>query len=298
MTQSQMTALMNLLLWVAFAAGDALLKGMTVPLMRVSARRNDPSVMAGLFAVFLGLGAAALAYVKGALPTVWALSNDVLVRLGVCGLLTALLLLSLFTALTGGLASKVAPVVNLSMIPVLVASHFLLGTQLGLWRICCILLILLGTVLMLSRMQSVRGQFWLVYAVLAMLLWAGLTLLKSVWLPERLDAAVYQLCVCAVAAVALWILAFARGKQRTMGSIRAAAWIASPLAGFAYAGSYACNYYAAQYGEMSRLAPLTLLGFASMLLFSRMIARERQPISVFFGAVLTLLGMFAILMGW
>ena len=298
MTQSQMEALKGILLWVAFAAGDALLKGMTVPLMRVSARRNDPSVMAGLFAVFFGLAAAAHAYYTGVLTTVWTLGNDVIVRLLICGLMTALLWLSLFTALTGGMASKVGPVVNLAMLPVLVASHFLYDEPLGLWRLCCILLILLGTVLMLSRMQTVRGQYWLVYAALATLLWAGLTLLRKKWFAEGPDWAVYELGVSAVSAVVLWILVFARGKQRSIKPIRAAAWVASPLSAFAYAGSFLCNAYAARYGEMSRLAPLTLLGFASMLLFSRIIARERQPISVFFGAALTLMGMFAILMGW
>ena len=49
---------------------------------------------------------------------------------------------------------------------------------------------------------------------------------------------------------------------------------------------------------MDALRPVTILSFASMLLFSRVIAKERQPIGAIFGSILVMLGMFAILMGW
>ena len=61
----------------------------------------------------------------------------------------------------------------------------LFGGQLGVWRLCCLVLLLLGTVLMESRQQKGRGCRWLLFSLLALLCAAGHTLAQ-----ERLLAGV------------------------------------------------------------------------------------------------------------
>lgn len=289
----------GVVIWIALAAAAAVLKGMLTPLLRVGAKGCDPSVGAGYFALCLALCAAAVAYLDGTLFTLVALDNARLMRYALCGLISALTWLNLMTALTGGLSSKVAPIINVSTVLVLVASHFLLGTRLGLWRLCCMLLILLGTVLMLSRTKTLRGQYWFIYAVLALVFYTALSLVRTLLLPDVADTDMpYQIVRSATAALLLWIFAFVRGKQRTLQAMPAASWIGIPLSALAYAGGWACYYLSARYGAMDALRPVTILSFASMLLFSRVIAKERQPIGAIFGSILVMLGMFAILMGW
>ncbi len=286
------------IIWVALAVAAAVLKGMLTPLMRAGAKGSDPSIGAAYFAICLSIGCAAVAYLEGTLPALWALDNATLLRYALCGAISALLWLNVFTALTGGLASKVAPILNLSTVIVLAASHFLFGARIGLWRLCCMLLILLGTVLLLSRTKTLRGQYWFIYALLAMVFYSALSITKTLLLPDVQDDMPYHIVRASTAAVLLLLFALVRGKQRTLSSMPAASWVCIPLAAFVYAGSFACYYLSARYGDMSMLLPVTIVSFASMLLFSRIIVRERQPISAVFGGVLVMLGMFAILMGF
>ena len=289
----------GVIIWVALAAAAAILKGMLTPLLRVGAKGCDPSVGAGYFALCLALCAAAVAYLDGSLPALRLLTNDVLLRYALCGLVSALTWLNLMTALTGGLSSKVAPILNVSTVLTLVASYFLFGARLGLWRLCCMLLILLGTVLMLSRTKTLRGQYWFVYALLALLFYTALKILRTLLLPDVADTdMVYQIVRAGSAAIPLWIFAFARGKQKTFSAMPAASWVCIPLAALAYAGGWACYFLSSRYGNMDSLTPVTIASFASMLLFSRVIAKERQPVGAIFGSILVMLGMFAILMGF
>lgn len=286
------------IVWVALAVAAAVLKGMLTPLMRAGAKGSDPSIGAAYFAFCLTLGYAAVAYLEGMLPALSGIKNDALLRYALCGVLSALTWLNLFTALTGGLSSKVAPIVNVSSIVTLVASHFLFGARLGLWRMCCILLILLGTVLMLSRTKTLRGQYWFVYALFAMAFYSALSVVKALLLPDVGDDMSYHIVRSATAGLLLLLFALVRGKQRTLRAMPAASWVCIPLAAFVYAGSFACYYLSSLRGDMSMLSPVAIVSFASMLFFSRVIGKERQPVGAVFGGILVMLGMFAILMGF
>lgn len=291
-------AMRNIVIWIAWAVGAALLLGAVPPLMRVGARRSDPSVAAALFAVVFTAGACGVAAFTGTLSALWDIDNATLVKLLLCGLVSAFTWLCLFTALTGGQAGRVVPVVNLSTPLVLVASYFLLDAPLGLWRLCCIVLILLGTVLIESRsLGKPRGRLWMLYAALAALSCAGLALIERLLLPG-LDSALIDVARGASAAVLLVIFVLARGRQRTVPHMPAGAFFCIPLAALACCGSEVCAYLASLRGDMSMLAPVTIVSFGMAMLLSRVALKERQPGAAVFGTLLVLLGMFAIQMGW
>ena len=288
----------NVVIWIAWAVGSALLLGAAPPLMRAGAKRSDPSVAAGLFALMFTAGACGVAALKGTLSAIRVIDNATLVSLLLSGLLSAFTWLCLFTALTGGQAGRVVPVVNLSTVAVLIASHFLLGAPLGLWRMCCIVLILLGTVLIESRAGGkARGRLWMLYAVLAALSYTGVRLMNDLSL-AGIDPVLVDIGRGAAASVLLWAFVLVRGKQRTMAGMPAAAWACAPLAALFCCGSAVCAYLSSLRGDMSMLAPVSVLSFAAAMLISRAALKERQPGSTVFGTLLVLLGMFAILMGW
>ena len=149
-------AIRNLLIWVALALGNTILLGATPNWMRCGAKRADPSAASALFAlVFAGAQAAFLALTGGA-GALLTLSVQQYLILAACGLLTALTWLSLFTALTGGRVNKVIPVYLLGSVFTLTASHFLFGAPLGLWKICCVMGILLGIVFIESGSKNLN----------------------------------------------------------------------------------------------------------------------------------------------
>ncbi len=167
----------------------------------------------------------------------------------------------------------------------------------GLWKICCMILILLGVVFIESNTQQLQSQLWFVYALIAVFTATGLNLIQRGMLGEAFDPQVFLLGRAAFAAVFLWIFVFLRGKQKLLVYIQPRAWISIFLAAVFFAGSFAATYFASRRGEMSALAPIGILSFLFVMLFARMFQKEKQPGAAIFGTLLVLLGQFGILMG-
>ena len=236
-------------------------------------------------------------YLSGGFARLLSLSVIQLVWIGVCAFLSALAWLSLFTALTGGKVSKVMPVYLISSLLTLVVSHFLFGAPIGLWKICCMILILLGVVFIESNTQQIQGQLWFIYALIAMLATAGSQLLRRGMLGEAFDAQVFEFWRAAFAAAFLWIFVFLRKKQQTLKDFTPRAWSGVLFAAVFLAGSYAVTYLASLRGDMSQLAPIGILTSVFVMLFARIFQKEKQPGAAVFGTLLVIVGQFGILMG-
>ena len=290
-------AIRNLLIWVALALASTILLGGVPSWIRSAAKRADPSAAAAVFALLLTIAFAGLVYLSGGFARLLSLSVIQLVWIGVCAFLSALAWLSLFTALTGGKVSKVMPVYLISSLLTLVVSHFLFGAPIGLWKICCMILILLGVVFIESNTQQIQGQLWFIYALIAMLATAGSQLLRRGMLGEAFDAQVFEFWRAAFAAVFLWIFVFLRKKQQTLKDFTPRAWSGVLFAAVFLAGSYAVTYLASLRGDMSQLAPIGILTSVFVMLFARIFQKEKQPGAAVFGTLLVIVGQFGILMG-
>ena len=288
----------NLIRWISLAVAAALLRGATPVFMRAGAKRSDPSFAAALFStVLLGVSLAPV-LLNGEGDAFWAISNPSLIVLLLCGLLTALLYLCLFTALTGAGVSRVFPLVNLSEVLLVVLACFLFSGRLGVGRICCIMLVVLGTVLMLSRPERGASPRWLLYAFFSLACITGIALLNEGFLSGVVSNSIVLPFRCAVASILLWIFTLARGRQKTARSMGPGSWIAILLAAISIGLSLICTVRGMALGEWSWLSPIQGLGLVSMLLFARIFLKEKLPGSAVFGLLLVVLGTFAIQMGW
>ena len=290
-------AIRNLLIWVALALAGTILLGGVPSWIRSTAKRADPSAAAAMFALLLALSCAGLVYVSGGLVRLLTLNALQYVWIGVCALLSALSWLSLFTALTGGKVIKVMPVYLIPSLLTLAASHFLFGAPMGLWKICCMILILLGIVFIESSTPQIQSQLWFIYTLIAVLATVGSQLLRRGMLGEAFDAQVFEFWRAAFAAVFLWIFVFLRKKQQTFKFFTPRAWFGILFAAVFLAGSYAATYFASQRGDISYLAPIGVLTSAFVMLFARIFQKEKQPGASVFGTLLVILGQFGILMG-
>ena len=290
-------AIRNLLIWIALALASTILLGGVPSWIRSAAKRADPSAAAALFALFLTVASAGFVFLTGGFAGLLALSVLQFVWIAVCGFLSALAWLSLFTALTGGKVSKVMPVYLVSSLVTLAVSHFLFGAPMGLWKICCMVLILLGIVFIESSSQQIQSQLWFLYAVIALLATAGSQLLRRGMLGEAFNSQVFEFWRAAFASVFLWIFVFLRKKQQTIKDFTPRAWFGVLFAAVFLAGSYAATYFASLRGDMSQLAPVGVLTSVFVMLFARIFQKEKQPGATVFGTLLVVLGQFGILMG-
>jgi len=290
-------AIRNLLVWVALALASTILLGGVPSWIRSAAKRADPSAAAAVFALLLALSCTVLVYFSGGLPRMLTLNTMQFVWIGVCGLLSALSWLSLFTALTGGKVSKVMPVYLISSLITLAASHFLFGAPMGLWKICCMVLILLGIVFIESSTPQIQSQLWFIYTIISVLAIAGSQLVRTGMLGEAFDTQVFEAWRAAFAAVFLWIFVFLRKKQLTLGDFSPRAWFGVLFAAVFLAGSFAATYFSSLRGDMSYISPIGVLKSVFVMLFARMFQKEKQPGASVFGTLLVILGQFGILMG-
>ena len=290
-------AIRNLLIWIALALASTILLGGVPSWIRSAAKRADPSAAAALFALFLTVASAGFVFLTGGFAGLLALSVLQFVWIAVCGFLSALAWLSLFTALTGGKVSKVMPVYLVSSLVTLAVSHFLFGAPMGLWKICCMVLILLGIVFIESSSQQIQSQLWFLYALIALLATAGSQLLRRGMLGEAFNAQVFEFWRAAFASVFLWIFVFLRKKQQTIKDFTPRAWFGVLFAAVFLAGSFAATYFASLRGDMSQLAPVGVLTSVFVMLFARIFQKEKQPGATVFGTLLVVLGQFGILMG-
>ena len=290
-------AIRNLLIWIALALLSTILLGAVPSWMRSAARRADPSAASAVFALLVTICCIVLLQFTGGIPRVVMITPAQLIWSGVCGLLSALAWLSLFTALTGGRVSKVMPVFLLSQLVTLAASHFLFGTPMGLWKICCMVLILLGIVFIESSTQQLQNQLWFVYALIAVVATVGSQLIRRGLVGETVDANVFEFWRAASASVILWIFVFLRKKQKTLADFSPRAWIGVLFAAVFLAGSFASTHFSSLRGDMSELAPIGVLTSVFVMLFARMFQKEKQPGASLFGTLLVVLGQFGILMG-
>lgn len=281
--------------WILYACASAVLGGLLPSLVKTGVRRAAPAAAAAVYAAvafLFALGAAAIAGTLGAVPS---LNNGELVRLLAGGLLRALVWLCLFTALSTGGVSRVTPIVNLAPAIAAVLGALLFGGQLGVWRLCCLVLLLLGTVLMESRQQKGRGCRWLLFSLLALLCAAGHTLVQERLL-AGVAASVCTLMESLMAAVLLSLLALAGRSFQSLKKLRFDEILYLLLSGVATGLAALCDAAAARFGDTTYLLPIACCAFPLTLLFARLLHKEKIPASALLGLVFAVAGMFALLL--
>lgn len=203
--------------------------------------------------------------------------------------------LCLFTALSTGGVSRVTPIVNLAPAIAAVFGALLFGGQLGVWRLCCLVLLLLGTVLMESRQQKGRGCRWLLFSLLALLCAAGHTLAQERLL-AGVAASVRTLMESLMAAVLLSLLALAGRSFQSLKKLRFDEILYLLLSGVATGLAALCDAAAARFGDTTYLLPIACCAFPLTLLFARLLHKEKIPASALLGLVFAVAGMFALLL--
>ena len=281
--------------WILYACASAVLGGMLPSLMKTGVRRAAPAVAAALYAAMAFLFALAAAAIVGTLEQVRDIGNATLLWLLLAGMLRALLWLCLFTALSTGGGNRVMPIHNLAAAAAVGATALFFGGSIGIWRLCCLVLLLLGTVLMESRQQRGRGYRWLLFAFFALMAATALQLVDARLLGDMTDS-VQVLLESLVAAVLLLVLAAAGGTLKSLKKLQFEDYLYLLLSGLATGLAWLCDAATALHGDSTYLLPIACCAFPLMMLFARLFHKEKLPAAAALGLVLAVAGMFGLLL--
>lgn len=282
--------------WILYACASAVLCGLLPSFMKLGVRRAAPSVAAALYASVVFLFALGAVAISDTFAQVRAVENSALLSYAVSGLLRAVVWLCLFTALSTGGVNRVMPVHNLAAAAVTGLTALLLSRRLGVWPLCCIVLLLLGTVLMESRQQKGRGLKWLLFAVLALLAETAKRLFDASYLSGT-PVSVVELLGSFTAMILLWGLSALGRSFGSLGKLKAEDWLFVLLAGVSTGLAWLCDASAARLGDSTYLLPIACCAFPLMMVFARLLNKERMPGAAVLGVVLAVFGMFGLLLG-
>ena len=225
------------------------------------------------------------------------IGNEMLLYLVLSGALQGVVWLCLSAALIHGNVNRVIPITNLHVCGALGISVWLFHTTLSVWKLCCILLLLLGTLLLESRPDKGGNGKWALFAFLALFASAAKTLTDMLYLPESvISVSVANAVRTAISTVVLWCAALLGKSLNSAKRITADGWIFLVLAGMAIGVAWLCDSRAALLGDSSYLLPISCTAFPVALLGARIFHKEEMPAGAMFGILLALAGMFGMLL--
>lgn len=279
-------------MWIAFAFGSALFAGVTSVLAKIGIKNTDSTAATAVRTIIILFFSWVMVFVTGQFGGIGDISGKTLVFLILSGLATGGSWLCYFRALQIGDVNKVTPVDKSSTVLTMLLAFIILGEELNLLKIVCIVLIGAGTYLMIEKKETDKqttGKGWLFYAVLSAVFASLTSILGKIGIsgvPSNLGTAIRTIVVLIMA----WIMVFVTKKQGELKKIDRKSMLFIFLSGLTTGLSWLCYYKALQDGQASIVVPTDKLSILVTVAFSYIVLKEKLTKKSFLGLVLITAG--------
>lgn len=279
-------------MWIAFAFGSALFAGVTSVLAKIGIKNTDPTAATAVRTIIILFFSWVMVFVTGQFGGIGDISGKTLTFLILSGLATGGSWLCYFRALQIGDVNKVTPVDKSSTVLTMLLAFIILGEELNLLKIVCIVLIGAGTYLMIEKKKTDKqttGKGWLFYAVLSAVFASLTSILGKIGIsgvPSNLGTAIRTIVVLIMA----WVMVFVTKKQGELKKIDRKSMLFIFLSGLTTGLSWLCYYKALQDGQASIVVPTDKLSILVTVAFSYIVLKEKLTKKSFLGLVLITAG--------
>lgn len=279
-------------MWIAFAFGSAFFAGVTSILAKIGIKNTDSTAATAVRTIIILFFSWIMVFVTGQFGEINDISGKTLAFLILSGLATGGSWLCYFKALRIGDVNKVTPVDKSSTILTMLLAFIILGEELSLLKIVCIILIGAGTYLMIEKKETDKrttGKGWLFYAVLSAVFASLTSILGKIGIsgvPSNLGTAIRTIVVLIMA----WVMVFVTKKQNELKKIDRKSMLFICLSGLTTGLSWLCYYKALQDGQASIVVPTDKLSILVTVAFSCIVLKEKLTKKSFLGLVLITVG--------
>lgn len=279
-------------MWIAFAFGSAFFAGVTSILAKIGIKNTDSTAATAVRTIIILFFSWIMVFVTGQFGGISDISGKTLAFLILSGLATGGSWLCYFKALQIGDVNKVTPVDKSSTVLTMLLAFIILGEELNLLKIVCIILIGAGTYLMIEKKKTdvkTTGKGWLFYAVLSAVFASLTSILGKIGIsdvPSNLGTAIRTIVVLIMA----WIMVFVTKKQGELKKIDRKSMLFICLSGLTTGLSWLCYYKALQDGQASIVVPIDKLSILVTVAFSYIVLNEKLTKKSFLGLVLITTG--------
>ena len=279
-------------MWIAFAFGSAFFAGVTSILAKIGIKNTDSTAATAVRTIIILFFSWIMVFVTEQLGGINDISGKTLAFLILSGLATGGSWLCYFKALRIGDVNKVTPVDKSSTVLTMLLAFIILGEELSLLKIVCIILIGTGTYLMIEKKETDKqttGKGWLFYAVLSAVFASLTSILGKIGIsgvPSNLGTAIRTIVVL----IMVWVMVFVTKKQNELKKIDRKSMLFICLSGLTTGLSWLCYYKALQDGQASIVVPTDKLSILVTVAFSCIVLKEKLTKKSLLGLVLITVG--------
>lgn len=279
-------------MWIAFAFGSALFAGVTSILAKIGIKNTDSTAATAIRTIVILFFSWLMVFITGAFGGIGRISSKTLIFLMLSGLATGGSWLCYFKALQIGDVNKVTPVDKSSTVLTMLLAFIILGEELSILKVICMILIGAGTYLMIVKKETdkeVKGRGWLFYAVLSAVFASLTSILGKIGISgvdSNLGTAIRTIVVLIMA----WVMVFVTKKQDELKKIDGKSMAFICLSGLTTGLSWLCYYKALQDGQASIVVPIDKLSILVTVAFSYIVLKERLTKKSFAGLAMITAG--------
>lgn len=280
-------------MWIMYATGSAFFAGITSVLAKCGISKTDSDVATAIRTIVVLVFSWVMTLITGTLSGITEISEKILLFLVLSGIATGASWLCYFKALQIGDVNKVVPIDKSSTILTILLACIFFHEGLSLFKLVCVCLIGLGTMLMINRKEDVKSnsldKSWLIYAILSAVFASLTSILGKIGI-SGIDSNLGTAIRTSVVLVMAWLMVFVKNKQSEIKSIDHKELLFIILSGFATGASWLCFYRALQEGPTSVVVPIDKLSILVTIIFSRVVFHEKLSRKALLGLILITVG--------
>lgn len=276
-----------------YATGSAFFAGITSILAKCGISKTDSDVATAIRTIVVLVFSWILVLLTRTISGITVISGKTLLFLVLSGIATGASWLCYFKALQIGDVNKVVPIDKSSTILTILLACIFFHEGLSLFKLVCVCLIGLGTMLMINRKEDVKSnsldKSWLIYAILSAVFASLTSILGKIGI-SGIDSNLGTAIRTSVVLVMAWLMVFVKNKQSEIISIDIKELLFIILSGFATGASWLCFYRALQDGLASIVVPIDKLSILVAIIFSRVVFHEKLSRKALLGLILITVG--------
>lgn len=280
-------------MWIMYATGSAFFAGITSVLAKCGISKTDSDVATAIRTIVVLVFSWVMTLITGTLSGITEISEKTLLFLVLSGIATGASWLCYFKALQIGDVNKVVPIDKSSTILTILLACIFFHEGLSLFKLVCVCLIGLGTMLMMNRKEDVKSnsldKSWLIYAILSAVFASLTSILGKIGI-SGIDSNLGTAIRTSVVLVMAWLMVFVKNKQSEIISIDIKELLFIVLSGFATGASWLCFYRVLQDGPASIVVPIDKLSILVTIGFSRVVFHEKLSRKALLGLILITVG--------
>ena len=280
-------------MWIMYATGSAFFAGITSILAKCGISKTDSDVATAIRTIVVLVFSWILVLLTRTISGITVISGKTLLFLVLSGIATGASWLCYFKALQIGDVNKVVPIDKSSTILTILLACIFFHEGLSLFKLVCVCLIGLGTMLMINRKEDVKSnsldKSWLIYAILSAVFASLTSILGKIGI-SGIDSNLGTAIRTSVVLVMAWLMVFVKNKQSQIKEVDRKELLFIILSGFATGGSWLCFYRALQEGPTSVVVPIDKLSILVTIIFSRVVFHEKLSKKALLGLILITVG--------